>query len=225
MKRSISPPPAQNDTDRPHLTREYESLKLTSNQSALVEKLVQQHNWYDRRTVPVRRFLENLVRWVAYHDEVRRDPVQFTHWSRSYSGYALNRKRGLYPLPIAVLRKWNGQPKTIMAWLTELRVLSIDRDYHVGNPDSESWHTKQGVCRYYHVNLEIESAETRSAIAVLRELRKLGISNRVIGEQLDVKPNAVAQWFSGARLMKRGHLPLLEELKSTVNSVDSVKRL
>jgi hypothetical protein len=61
-----------------------------------------------------------------------------------YKYYAVNRKRGLYPLPASVQKKWNKNYHSILKWLLEIEVLK---------ESGYGYDPKRGICKWYYIHI------------------------------------------------------------------------
>ncbi len=118
-----------------------------------VERLAKQHPFVPQRTKAIRRFLENLVRLKIYHDAVAANESMLLRYDDKYPFYRLNRSRGVYPLPSNLLKKWNTNYPSILAWLMEIGVL-ID--------PGTSFSPHQRVCKYYGISIAVSPDESES---------------------------------------------------------------
>ena len=106
----------------------------------MVEALVELSPFHKKRTWPIRRFLYDLLRWKAWHDEIAKHPGQVAFMDFIYPYYRKNRRAGFYPLPRNLFRKLNTHFETLVAWLVEIRFLK---------PSPYGYSSTLGICKYY----------------------------------------------------------------------------
>jgi len=195
----------------------------------IIESLCQKHPWRRQRTEAVRHFLENLFRWIEYHDRIRKNPNKFEQWSKSYRFYAENRDENTYPLPVAVLKQWNVRFYEIFSWLRELKVLEPD-----AHPYWPNWRQSEnpsqignlrpvGKCRYYSLNKKPALEKVRNSLDVLLELQAAGVSQAEIAKHLKLNLSTINQWQRGKRRPDQSLTPSLDMLLKHRKKVDGKK--
>ena len=96
-----------------------------------------------QRRKPIIRFVDNLLGWVRWQDEIWANKRQVAVWDFLYPYYRKNRKAGYYPLPYTMLKRWNGQYNQLLPWLEEIGLLE---------PAPFKPSAAAHICRYYHVH-------------------------------------------------------------------------
>lgn len=119
-------------------------VELTPAVDAVIERLTCSHPFVKQRTKSVRRFLQSLAEWKALHDSIGNDRAETARYDDAYPYYAVNRNSGLYPLPSALLERWNKNYVSMLRWLISAGVLT----------DASAYSPRQHVCRYYRIVLE-----------------------------------------------------------------------
>ena len=165
-----------------------------------IENLIKIHPFARQRTKHIKNFLENLCRWVNYHDDIFKDREEFAWWSYvQQPKYATCRNAGLYPLPSAMMRPWNKRYNEIVDWLCGLGVLEKATGYWYDRDDKHN-----NFCRYFRVNRGIEEKTDRGAELVL-ELANLGLKQGEIAEKIGVVQSTVSRWLKGELLLSKEH--------------------
>ena len=106
------------------------------------EDLAQRHPFAKQRTKPIIRFVERVLYWADWHDEILKNSRQTAFFDYLYPYYRKNRREGYYPLPKSFLRKANDAYSTLMPWLIERRFFQ---------PAPYKYAPKAGICRYYAI--------------------------------------------------------------------------
>lgn len=141
--------------------------------------------------------LERLLAWQRWQDSIFADPAAVSVQDFLYRYYRHNRRRGLYPLPSSMLKRWGGfrYYREIIDWLESVGVLSASEGF-----DYSSF---LGVCRYYRIQLEAKSSlRIESApldpIEVLRRA-VLASSQKQVAAHLSIDQSYVSFLLSGKR--------------------------
>lgn len=129
---------------------------LTFADVELIDTLTAKHPFARQRTSAVRRFLEHLFHWCSWHDAIWTHSQQdVTLMSFLYAGYRTQRRLGRYPLPWAVMEKWNFRAYEIVQWLKREHIIQEPRE----NPNDPASPRKP--TRYYFVSESVPLTTTR----------------------------------------------------------------
>ena len=132
-------------------TGSFETLKKEVQPSlfdqVLIDTLTINSPYVAQRMNPLRYFLQGVMQWVNYHDEILRDPAQLALWSYLYPYYKVNVSRGFYPMPSTLLRKLNFRYFKFLPYLTESGFLT---------PAPFNYSSRLGVCKHYKVEKNVQ---------------------------------------------------------------------
>lgn len=182
------------NSDYFHAKPERDTYTPSLFESVTLEYLVSVHPWARQRTRGVRRVVEGILRWKAYQDEIWKQPEQVATWDYLYRFYRYNRKRGFYPLPFAMLRRWNFRYYELTAWLCEVGLLEAA---------PFGYSADLNVCRYFRIcpdRFEGKQPEESPVMAQVKALRAAGRTTSEIADLFGVTRMAVNHWLNGKRL-------------------------
>lgn len=108
--------------------------------STIAERLAAIHPFAKQRTQPIYRFVERILFWADWHDEIIKDPARTAVFDYLYTYYRKNRKAGYYPLPFTILKKANSHYESIMTWLEKVGFIE---------PAPFTYSKRLHICRYY----------------------------------------------------------------------------
>lgn len=111
----------------------------------VVGELVARHPFARQRTAPIRRFLDRVLLWCDWHDDILQDRGRTAVFDYLFTYYRKNRRAGYYPLPYTFLRKANSQYASLMPWLQAEGFIE---------PAPYGYSTILNVCKYYKVQRE-----------------------------------------------------------------------
>lgn len=188
----------------------------------LIETLTAKHPFARQRTKAVRRFLENLFYWLAWHDMIWKDSQQdVTLLSWLYHGYRTQRRLGRYPIPARLIEKWNHRGYEIFAWLIAEKVI-IDpktKFYFVSDNLAETRAKNPGylsTCKFYEVRRLVEVAPQDKALERLLSLAETHTQSQ-LARLLGVSQGMISQILSG----KRGLTPRISEIITEVRVINN----
>lgn len=136
-KRVIAFYPDREDTRTPHIVN-------TIIFSKEMEELITSHPFVKQRTKGIRKYFTCLISWKISHDRSLYDKPFLYEMIDMYPYYAINRKKGFYPLPSILQEKWNKNYNTLLPWLKEIGILKESPF-----PYSSTLH----ICKYYEIHI------------------------------------------------------------------------
>ncbi len=136
----------------------------------IAEDLAARQPWAAQRRQPVRRFVEGILRWADWQDEIWENKAQLALFDYLYPFYRVNRRAGFYPLPQSYLQKQHHRYNELLPWLCSegfLSPLVLGSPFASGSsakpqktvvkyvsavlPPRGSYSTVLGVCKYYRI--------------------------------------------------------------------------
>jgi len=120
--------------------------QLSFYNDALVRELVRLSPFSNQRETHIKRFLEKVMFWCDWHDDILQNSCYTSYFDYLYPFYRLNRKRGYYPIPSSVLKKANSHYPSIIRWLIDIGFLE---------PAPFKYSPNGGICKYYKINREM----------------------------------------------------------------------
>lgn len=129
----------------PYNPQPRQEVQLSLFNQFIVDELSSRHPFARQRTQPVRRFIEKILLWADWHDDILQDPGKTAVFDYLYRYYRKNRRAGYYPLPRSLLKKTNSHYETLMPWLESEGFIE---------PAPYKYSAMQNICRYYKVHRE-----------------------------------------------------------------------
>jgi hypothetical protein len=126
----------------PHRVRKIVDKNIDPQDEVIIENIVARSPFSKQREKPLRYFLQQLLNWKKYQDNILMNPEQSSLWEYKYRFYLYNRKRGYYPLPFSMMRKWNHRYHEIVQFLLEIKFLEIA---------PFSYSASNHICKYYRI--------------------------------------------------------------------------
>lgn len=160
---------------------------------SFIETVVNESPFSNRRKGSFKLFLENLIGWIRYHQNLSQSEKEL--WSHFYtyrdeqnriSGYRIFTQKGWIPIPSKLMEKWNFKYKEIIDWLDKKNILTAETGYSV----------ERSQCRYFQFR---ELIETRKGTHqdFIEELRKTGLSQMDLGTLMSIPQYVVSRLFLG----------------------------
>lgn len=110
---------------------------------AIAFTLSEIHPFAKQRTKPIQRFIEKILLWADFHDDVFSNPGHTAIFDYLFTYYRKNRREGYYPLSRAYMRKANKRYNELVLWLIEAGFLELSPYKY-----SEQLH----ICKYYRID-------------------------------------------------------------------------
>lgn len=108
----------------------------------LIEAILRGAPFVKQRIKPLRRFIEGILNWCNYQDDILNNPAELAVWDYLYKNYRFNRLQGLYPLPASLLRKLNFRYFEFLPYLEKTAFLQ---------PSHFNYSTRLGICKHFFV--------------------------------------------------------------------------
>lgn len=118
-------------------------IELPEHLEAIIQS---QKRFVKQRTKGIRKYFFGLLSWKAYHDSIYTNKARFYEEDSKYPYYAVNRKKGLYPLPSSKQKEWNKNYNSLLPWLKEIGILE-ESDF--------SYSPRNRICKYYQINVSL----------------------------------------------------------------------
>lgn len=146
-----------------------------------------------RREMIVKEFLENLIGWIRYHENMNLAEKELWAFYYTYrddrnriSGFRVFRKKGWIPIPSVMLVKWYSRYKTILKWLEEKKILTPMTGYSV----------EKSQCRYFEFR-ELYEIKKNPYLDFIEELRRSELTQAELALILGLKQYHVSRLLSG----------------------------
>ena len=189
---------------------------LTFTDLEFIETLTAKHPFARQRTQAVRRFLEALFYWLSWHDTIWKESQQdVTLLSWLYAGYRTQRRLGRYPLPWAVMEKWNARAHEIVAWLKAEQIINDPKDENGDRKPTRYFFVSNNLaatrqknpaylstCKFYEVRRLVEAAPKDTGLERLLKMAETMTQGQV-AKCLGVTQSAVSLMLSGKRGVPR----------------------
>jgi hypothetical protein len=108
----------------------------------LLSKISNLPSYKPRSRRGVIKYLEGLIAWKSFQDNVIHSPELVAHYDALYRYYRHNRNRGYYPLPFIVQRAWTSQWNLYLKLLLEAKILI---------PAPFKPCARAHICKYYRI--------------------------------------------------------------------------
>ncbi len=125
----------------PQLRTDQESLF----NGIIAERIAERQPFAKQRREPIKRFIEGVLSWADWHDEVVKDRNQLALFDFLYPYYRKYRREGFYPLPRSYLRTLNQRYFEFMDWLEGIGFIE---------PAPYKPSARLHICKYYRIITE-----------------------------------------------------------------------
>lgn len=178
---------------------------------SFIETVVNESPFSNRRKQSFKVFLENLIGWIRYHQNLTASEKEWWSFFYTYrdeqnriSGYRIFTQKGWIPIPSTLLWKQDRRYKEFLDWLSERNILKATTGYSV----------EKSQCRYFQFR---ELIETRKFYTYdfLEELRKTGLTQKELGQLLEVPQYTISRLLLGQLSKEK-----MTELEGTWRNVD-----
>lgn len=168
-----------------------ENKELSITDTILIENLCNSSPFNKRRNGHFRIFLENLFRWINYHDSMTFSQKEF--WSFFYRNYRLHRKNNYYPIPFKLFQKWNYRCSEFIEYLKEKNILKLRINHYF-----EFAGSCNNQCNYYEIG-RITEMKKAYDIELIELIKNSGLGVSKVSKLLGVNKRTIHFWLSGER--------------------------
>lgn len=204
---------------------------LTFADLEFIETLTAKHPFARQRTQAVRRFLESLFYWLSWHDTIWKESQQdVTLLSWLYAGYRTQRRLGRYPLPWAVMEKWNARAHEIVSWLKAEQVINDPKDENGERKPTRYFFVSNNLaatrqknpaylstCKFYEVRRLVEAHKDKG-LELLLSLAETHTQSQ-IARLLGVNQGSVSRFLSGKQAIPARLEQIMREVRVINNNI------
>lgn len=118
------------------------------------------------------KLLKGIILWHKYLNEIYCDNVWRSYWNYCYPGFAHNVKRGFYPLPYSVLKKYIGKPGRF--YIQILQETGFLKKAFWKHWFDFSGNGRGGGCNHYQLPLLVNALDFKKTLYTLKTLETYG---------------------------------------------------